>query len=200
MVEVMNRMANSFKSCHACLAALSAPDPAAGRGQPTAPPETLGHPRASLGQPLVGSWLLSPGSWCTQGFDGALRETFPPVLHKFWQLLWECWWWPPIRGLMPHPGVLLPEPLPLWPATADLHLLRRHSNTVLSRSLWGLWVLVCTRFVWGLWASVWQVWGLMLNVISSLRLLLCPCTRGIFFWWDSTFSFRRLFSSKLLIF
>ena len=32
-------------------------------------------------------------------------------------------------------------------ATADPYLLRRHPNTVLSQSLWGLWVLVCTRFV-----------------------------------------------------
>ena len=31
---------------------------------------------------------------------------------------------------------------------------RRHSNTVLSQSLWGLWVLVHTRFVWALWASL----------------------------------------------
>jgi len=32
-------------------------------------------------------------------------------------------------------------------STADRYLLRRHSNTVLSQSLWGLWVLVCTRYV-----------------------------------------------------
>ena len=27
-------------------------------------------------------------------------------------------------------------------------------NTVLSQSLWGLWVLVCTRLVWALWVSL----------------------------------------------
>ena len=32
-------------------------------------------------------------------------------------------------------------------STADPYLRRRHSNMVLSQSLWGLWVLVCTRFV-----------------------------------------------------
>ena len=32
-------------------------------------------------------------------------------------------------------------------STADPHLLRRHPNTVLSQSLWGLWVPVCTRYV-----------------------------------------------------
>ena len=30
---------------------------------------------------------------------------------------------------MPHPGLLHPEPLPLWQATADPHLHRRHLNT-----------------------------------------------------------------------
>ena len=36
---------------------------------------------------------------------------------------------------MPYPGLPHPEPLPLWQATADPYLLRRHSNTVLARSL-----------------------------------------------------------------
>ena len=53
----------------------------------------------------------------------------------------------PPKGLMPYPGLLHPEPLPLWQATADSYLHRRHSNTVLAQSLWGLWVLVHTRFV-----------------------------------------------------
>ena len=50
------------------------------------------------------------------------------------------------KRAMPYLGMLHPEPLPLWQATADLYLCRRHSNTVLSQSLWGLWVLVYTRF------------------------------------------------------
>ena len=33
------------------------------------------------------------------------------------------------------------------PRSADPYLHRRHSNTVLSQSLWDLWVLVHTRFV-----------------------------------------------------
>ena len=45
---------------------------------------------------------------------------------------------------MPYPGLLHPEPLPIWQATADLYLCRRHSNTVLTVSV-GLWVLLCTR-------------------------------------------------------
>ena len=32
------------------------------------------------------SLLLSPGSWCAQGFVCALQESVSPVLCKFWQL------------------------------------------------------------------------------------------------------------------
>ena len=35
---------------------------------------------------------------------------------------------------MPHPSLLHPEPLPLWQATADPDLCRRHSDTVLAQS------------------------------------------------------------------
>ena len=59
-------------------------------GRPTLPPETPGHSQASLRQSLVGSFLLSPGSWCTQGFVCALQESVSPVLCKVWWL----------RGLM----------------------------------------------------------------------------------------------------
>ena len=50
------------------------------------PPETPGPSQASLGQSLVGSLLLSLGSWCTQGFVCALQESVSPVLCKFWWL------------------------------------------------------------------------------------------------------------------
>ena len=36
--------------------------------------------------PLVGSLLLSPGSWDAQGFVCALQESVSPVLYKFWRL------------------------------------------------------------------------------------------------------------------
>ena len=48
--------------------------------------ETPGLSWASLGQPLVGSLLLFPGSWCAQGFVCALQESVSPVLCKFWVL------------------------------------------------------------------------------------------------------------------
>ena len=59
MVEIMKIMAASFKRSQACTATLSAPNPAAGHHQPLPPLETPGHSRASLGQSLVGSLLLS---------------------------------------------------------------------------------------------------------------------------------------------
>ena len=83
MVEVMKIMVTSLKRSHACTATLSAPNPAAGHHRPTPLLETPGHSRASLGQSLVGSLLLSPGSWCTQGFVCALQESVSLVLCKF---------------------------------------------------------------------------------------------------------------------
>ena len=92
------------------------------------------------------SWVLVHTSFCL----------CPPrvgflVLCKFWQLYGGVNDDFLQGGLLPYPGLLHPEPLPLWKATADPYLHRRRSNTVLSQSLWGLWVLVCTRFVWALW-------------------------------------------------
>ena len=63
----------------ACTATLSTSKAAAGPCQPTPLLETPGHSQASLGQRLVGSLLLSPGSWCTQGFVCALHESVSPI-------------------------------------------------------------------------------------------------------------------------
>ena len=87
MVEVMKIMATSLKRSHACAAALSVPDPTAGHRRPTSPLETTRHSQASLGQSLVGSPLLSPGSWYTQGFVCALQVSVSPVLWKFYNLI-----------------------------------------------------------------------------------------------------------------
>ena len=84
-MEVMKIRATSFKRSHACTATLSASNPAAGHHQPMPLPETPGHSRASLGQSLVGSLLLSPGSWCIQGSVCALQESVSLVLCEFWR-------------------------------------------------------------------------------------------------------------------
>ena len=83
MVEVMKIMV-TFKRSHACTATFSVPDPAAGHHQPMPPAETPGHSQASLGQSLVGSLLLSPGSWYTQGFCVCVRSPslcFPSLVE-----------------------------------------------------------------------------------------------------------------------
>ena len=87
MVEVMKIMVTSFKRPHACTVTLSAPNHAASHRQPTPLLETPGHSQASLGQSLVGSLLLYPRFWCTQGSVCALQESISPVLCKFW---WLC--------------------------------------------------------------------------------------------------------------
>ena len=82
MVEVIKVMVTSFRRSHAGTVALSAPHPAVGHHQPTLLLQTPGHSRARLGQSLVGSLVLSPGSWCTQAFVCALQESVSPVLCK----------------------------------------------------------------------------------------------------------------------
>ena len=85
MVEVMKVMATSFKRSHESTATLSAPNPAAGRRRALLTHASAGDSWtvvASLGQSLVGSLLLSPGSWCTQGSVSALQESVSPVLCK----------------------------------------------------------------------------------------------------------------------
>ena len=64
-------MVTSFKRTYATGPApmtvvVSASDPATGSCRPTPLLETPGHSQASLAQSLVGSLLLSSGSWCAQ--------------------------------------------------------------------------------------------------------------------------------------
>ena len=140
----MKIMVPSFKSSHAPAAALSAPDPAASHCQPTPLPETPGHSQASLDQSLVGSLLLSPGSWYTQGFVSALKESVSQLSSGRSMV-----------GLMATSSkrsYSIPRsPAPRAAASAAVHCrlmpCRRHSNIVLSQSLWGFWVLVYPRFV-----------------------------------------------------
>ena len=86
LLKVMKIMVTSFKMSHASTAAFSAPNLIAGHCRPIPPLETPGHSRASLGQSLVGSQLLSPGSQCAQAFVSALQASISPVLCKLWWL------------------------------------------------------------------------------------------------------------------
>ena len=174
----MKVMVTSFKRSYACTATLSAPNPAAGQHQPTPPLEIPGYSQASLGQSLMGSLLLSPGSWCTK-FCLCPPRVYFPVLCKFWQLCGG------VNGDLLQEGLAIPrstapEPLSLWQSTTDLYLHRTGSNTVLSQSLWGPWVLVHTRFVWALWASLagtgFDSKCEFASPTTLLVLLLCPWT------------------------
>ena len=62
-------------------------------------PETPGHTQASLDQSLVESLLLSPGSWCAQGFVCALQESVSLVLCKFGDQI-------PVASKVKFPGLL----------------------------------------------------------------------------------------------
>ena len=148
----------------------------------TEPPlETPGYPQASLGQSLVGSLLLSPGSWCTRFWLCPPRVYFP-VLSKFWQLyggvngdlLWEGLW---------HTQVCCTQsPCPCGSPLLT-HTSRGNAQTVLCQSLWGPWVLVRTRFVWALLASLTEMEfdskREFTPPIILLGLLLCHGTWGI---------------------
>ena len=92
---------------------------------------------------LLISWLQSPTA-----------VTLEPPKIKFLTLWWHYCRHPP-RELIPYPGLLNPEPQPLWQATADLYLHRSHSNTQGQ-----VWLSLCgfswwaKPFVWALWASL----------------------------------------------
>ena len=85
MVEVMKTMVTSFKRSHACTATLNASNPASGHHQLMPPLETPGHSQTRLGQSLVRSLLLPPGSQCTS-FCLYPPRVYIPVLCKFWQV------------------------------------------------------------------------------------------------------------------
>ena len=86
MVGVMKIMAASFKRFHACTAALSAPELAAGHCRPMPPPGdswtlTSESWSVSCGVTALFSWVL-----VHKGFVCAFQESVSPVLCKFWWL------------------------------------------------------------------------------------------------------------------
>ena len=79
MIGVMKVKKTSFRRAYARTVVFSAPNPKAGHCRPLPLPETPGHSQASLAQSLVGSLLLSPGSWYAQGFLCVFQELFPQL-------------------------------------------------------------------------------------------------------------------------
>ena len=161
----MKIMVTSFKRSHASTATLSAPNSAAGHHWPTTLLETPGPSQVSLGQSLVGSLPLSPGSWCTKFCLCPPRVCFP-TLCKFWCLyggvngdLFQevlchtqvCWTRAPV-----------PAAVHCWPVPPQEML------TVLSQSLWSPWVLFA-QSLFEASESLWREWGLILK--ANLPLL-----------------------------
>ena len=167
MVEVMKIMVNSFKRSHACTATLRAPNPAAGHHRPIPLLETPGHSLASLRLSLVGSPLLSPGSWCTQYSVCALQESVSPVLCKFW------WFYGGVNGDLLQEGLChtlvyctqspFPCSSPLLACTST-----EDTQTQFWLSLCGVPGYWCTQGLFEPSKCLWRVWGLILDEISSL--------------------------------
>ena len=162
-------------------------------------PETPGHSWASLGQFLVGSLLLCPGSWCAQGFVCALQESVSPVVCKFWRL------YSGVNGDLLQEGLchtqicctqspcLCGRPLLTCTSTGD-------AQTLFWLNLCGVSGSWCTQGMFEPSEHLWQE-CLILNV-NLLPLLSCwgfsfALGRGVSFWWKPAFSCQQLFSSEL---
>ena len=129
--------------------------------------ETPGHSWARLGQSLVGSLLLFPGSWYTQGFVCALQESVSSVLCKFWGLYGG------VNGdllqeVTCHTQVYCTQS----PCPCSSPLLTHASAGDTQTQFWlslcrvsGSW---CTQGLFEPSKSLWQVWGLILNTILPL--------------------------------
>ena len=116
----------------------------------------------------MGSLLLSPGSWCTQGFVCALQESVSPVLCKFW------WLYGGVNGDLHQEGLchtqicctqsLCPcgRPLLTCTFTGDTQTLKGRSGSVSVGSP-GAHKVVFEPSKW-----LWQVWGLILFRILPL--------------------------------
>ena len=130
------------------------------------PPETPRHSWASLGQFLMGSLFLSPGSWCTQGFVCAHQESVSPVLGSSGSsMVWLMVTSSKRAYAIPRsaaPSVPIPVAGHYWPIPSQETL--KHSKADLAQSVWGL--LVC---VFEPSSYLWWVWSLILNAILPLQ-------------------------------
>ena len=141
----MKVMATSFRRSHARAAALSAPTLQQATTDPCLCRRLLDTHRQVWVSLFWGhcSFLLGPGIH---------KLLFVPPKNLFPQSCVSSG--SSLVGLMVSsskrayatPRSTAPRAPPLQPSTADPSLHRRHSNTMLARSLWGLWVLVCTTF------------------------------------------------------
>ena len=126
-----------------------------------------GHSWASLGLSLVGLLLLSSGSWCTQSFVYALQESVSSTLCKFWQLdggvngdlLQEC---------LCHTQVYYTQSPCSWSSLLLTHTSTGDTQTQFCLSLCGVSGSWSPQVLFEPTEHLWQVWGLILNMISPL--------------------------------
>ena len=116
----------------------------------------------------MGSRLLSPGSWCTQGFVCALQVSVSPVLCKFWQLYGG------VNGDLLQEGLCHTQvcgtqgpcpcgrPLLTHTSTGDTQTLKGRSSSVSAGAP------STHKALFEPSNCLWQVWGLIPNAISPL--------------------------------
>ena len=162
-----------------------------------------GCSRASLVQSLVGSLLLSPGTWCTHAFFHALQESVSPVLCTFWRRYGGVNAALLQKGLRHTQVCCLQSPCPC-PCSSPLLtcISTGDAETHFWLSLCGVSESWCAQAFFEPSECLWQVWGLILNVILPLlpSCWIFSFTLGrqvSFLWWDPTFSCQWLFSSEL---
>ena len=115
----------------------------------------------------MGSLPLSPGSWCTQGSIFAFPESVSQDLYKFWCLCGG------VNGDLLQEGLghtqvyctqsPCPHSSPLLIYTSS-----RDTQTQFCFSLCGVSRSWCTQGMFEPSEHLWQVWGLILNMISLL--------------------------------
>ena len=114
------------------------------------------------------SLLLSPGSWCAQGFVCALQESVSPVLCKFWQLYGG------VNGDLLQEGLCHTQvcgtqspcpcgrPLLTHTSTGDTQTLKGRSGSVSAGAP------STHKALFEPSNCLWQVWGLILNAVLPL--------------------------------
>ena len=104
----------------------------------------------------MGSLLLSPGSWCTQGSACALQESISPAQCKFWQLYGG------VNGNLPQEGLCHTQVCCTQsPCPCGSPLLTHTSSGDSLCGVSGSW---CTDLFEPS-EHLWWVWGLILNAI-----------------------------------
>ena len=131
------------------------------------PLETPEHSQASLGQPLVGALLPSPGSWCAQAFVCALQESVSPVLCKFWELYGGVNGNLLLEGLCHTQSYCTQSPC-LCSSPLLTHTSTGDTQTQFWLSFCGVSVSWCSPGLLEPSNHLWWVWGLILNAILPL--------------------------------